>query len=138
MGETLEVCCASQRGPNWGNTAAKSCGHPGSVRQKLAPGFVTYNEFLFQSSYRNKAPAAASQCGTCMMEKTLFPSQGICAGAVGMVGGGKRHQSKSVLFPAAAEQAGKQTLPFLPKLQAFQLIPFSNSQHGSKGAVHSP
>lgn len=54
VGEGLQVCCPSQRGTNRGNSAAKSRGHPGSVRQKLGPGFVTYRGFLFQSSAGTK------------------------------------------------------------------------------------
>lgn len=47
----------------------------------------------------------------------------LAPGALGMVGGGKRHQSKSELFPAAGEQTRNQILPFLPKLQSFPADP---------------
>lgn len=45
-----------------------------------------------------------------------------------MVGGGKRQQSESELFPAAAKQTWSQMLPSLPRLRAFQPSPCSDSQ----------
>lgn len=113
MGEALEVSCPSQRGTTWRNTAVKSRGHPGSVRQELAPGFVSYSDVCFRAPTGTKH----QDC----LEQLLLPNVALetCAGGCGVVGGGKRHQSKSVLFPASVKQPRNPTLPFLPKLQRF-------------------